>query len=129
MTQTTAQTVLVVDDDPMLLDLLTCYMEFAGIQSITTTDGPEALELARTISPALVLCDLSMPGLSGLDIFRKLRADPATAELALVLMSGDLSPNLQGVVIDAFLSKPFNMEEVQRLVHTFTRPSALGVAA
>jgi CheY-like chemotaxis protein len=117
--QTAAQTVLVVDDDPMLLDLLAYYIEGTGCQAVTITSGTEALQLARTILPALVLCNLTMPGLGGVEVFRKLRADPMTAELSLVLMSGDPSPNLQGVVIDAFLAKPFNMEEPARGSHLY----------
>jgi CheY-like chemotaxis protein len=124
---TAPRTVLVIDDDPMLLDLLACTIDCADYQTTTTTDGTEGLRLARIISPALVLCDLTMPGLGGLEVLRMLRADPITAEVPLVLMTGAVSPDLGGMAADGFLAKPFDLDTVQQLVRTLIQPQEVSV--
>ncbi len=129
MTPTTLPTVLVVDDDTMILDLVSCYMDCIGYQAVTTTDGTEALHLARTHSPVLILSDLTMPGFNGIDVFKTICANPTTASVPFVLMSGDASPNFQDMAITAFLPKPFNMEALESLIQRLTQPRRLGMAA
>lgn len=120
MTNTT-RTVLIIDDDVMLADLLAAIVEDAGCRAIVATDGAEGVALARTHFPDVVLCDMSMPGLTGAEVLRAIREDTATGHIPLVLMSGHEHLDLQGVGADAFLPKPFSPEKVLDLLRTILR--------
>ena len=117
-----AKIVLVIDDDVSFAYLTASFIDCAEYRAVIATDGTEGVRLAREISPALVLCDLSMPGLGGVEVLRLLQDNPATADIPRVLMSGYACPSLRGVAADAFIAKPFKPESVRRLVRTFTRP-------
>src|SRR5207302_7763413 len=66
-------TILVVDDEPRIVQLVRDYLEHGGFTVLTAVDGPTALRTARTGRPALVVLDLGLPGLDGLDVARSLR--------------------------------------------------------
>ena len=82
------QTVLVIDDDADFGELIALVIEGAGCRAVVAHDGLYGLGLASEISPALILCDYSMPGLTGEDVLCALQADPAMADVPRVLMSG-----------------------------------------
>jgi two-component system cell cycle response regulator len=126
MTNMSAQVrpILVVDDQERLLKALVALLCHAGYPVITAMNGDAAIERARADSPGLVLCDQTMPGLSGLDVFRALRADPATAHLPFVLMSG-ADPELNGLRPNAFLHKPFKPADVLRTIAGFVKLAAV----
>lgn len=115
-------TVLVIDDDVAFAYLMASIIDSAEYRAVIATEGIEGVRLAREIVPALVLCDLSMPGLGGVEVLRLLRDDPATAQVPRVLMSGYGCPNLQGVAADAFIAKPIKPDALRRLVRAFTKP-------
>lgn len=119
-------TVLVIDDDPDFGELISVIIEDAGCRPIVALDGKFGLDLAAEISPALILCDNSMPGLSGEDVLRLLQDDPALADVPRVMMSGFGCPDLRTVPADAFIAKPINTQSLRRLVRAFTRPPAAG---
>jgi CheY-like chemotaxis protein len=123
------KTVLVVDDASDLSELIAAILDGPDYQTVHAADGDEGVRLARTIRPALVLCDMSMPGLSGTEVLRMLRADPATAHVPLVLMTGHALTNLQGIDADGFLPKPFSPDDVLRVVHAFTASREIAVAS
>ena len=83
---------------------------------VEADDGTTGLELARTMSPALVLLDLRLPGLSGEDVLKRLRADPATARLRIVVISAEARPReasrLLGAGADGYLVKPLQISDV-----------------
>jgi len=122
-----AKTVLVVDDDVSFAYLTASIIDCAEYRAVIATDGTEAVRMAREITPALVLCDLSMPGLGGVEVLRLLQDDPSTANIPRVLMSGYACPSLRGVAADAFIAKPFKPEALRRLVRAFTQPRAIQV--
>ena len=70
---------LLVDDTPSALEALAVSFEGEGYQITTATNGPEVLELARSLDPDLILLDVMMPGMSGFEVCRALREDPALA--------------------------------------------------
>src|SRR4029079_989669 len=74
-TPTASRTILVVDDEPRIVELARDYLEHAGFRVITASDGPTALDSARRDRPDLVVLDLGLPGLDGLDVTRELRRD------------------------------------------------------
>jgi DNA-binding response OmpR family regulator len=112
--------VLVVDDDPQVLKLLQVNFELEGYDVVTATNGEDALEHVRGDSPDVVVCDVMMPGIDGLEVVRRLRADPETVTLPLVVVSAkaqraDVSHGLQ-LGADAYVTKPFDPSELLGVV-------------
>lgn len=112
--------VLVVDDDPQVLRLLRVNFELEGYDVMTATNGEEALDLVGRDSPDAVICDVMMPGIDGLEVVRRLRADPATVALPLVVVSAkaqrsDVAAGLQ-LGADAYVTKPFDPAELLEVV-------------
>src|SRR5581483_11698768 len=81
------QCLLLVEDDPAIADLLTAIVEDAGCSAIQAPDGVSALRLARELHPCLITLDLGLPTLDGQRVLQALRRDPATAEIAVVIIS------------------------------------------
>lgn len=110
------KTVLVVDDLKAQLNLITGYLEQEGFQVLTAKNGCEALEKATAQSPDLVITDLVMPEMSGLEFCRKLKKDPSTASIPVIACTTkdrDIDKKWakkQGVV--AYLVKPFTRDEM-----------------
>jgi CheY-like chemotaxis protein/phosphoribosyl 1,2-cyclic phosphodiesterase len=85
-----ASTVLIVDDDPMMIHLLKTTLQDEGVQVLTASDGESALQLARQRRPALIVLDMVLPGMNGLEVCRTLRAesDPHLCDLPIVMLTG-----------------------------------------
>ncbi len=121
--------ILVVDDTPQNVKLLTDLLTVKGYAVVTAATGEEALVKIGAEHPDLVLLDIMMPGMSGYDVCRKLRAEPATALLAIVLVTS-LDPREERVKgieagADDFLSKPINQSELFARVKSLLRIKAL----
>ena len=116
LTDTATPTVLVIEDDPANRALLTALLERAGYRAVTASDGPSGLAAALEIAPDLVLLDVGLPGMDGLEICRRLRADPRTVTLPVVLLTGRTSVDDVVAGLDAgaddFLAKPFREAEL-----------------
>ncbi len=115
------QAVLVVDDDPFIRKLIATTLEdVAEFQLHEAADGLEALDIAQRQQPALVFLDVDMPQLDGIDTCRRLRADRATAESTIVMLTaahGDsVERSAEEAGADLFLTKPFSPLELLRLV-------------
>jgi len=112
--------VLVADDDPDILDLVRYRLERSGYQVATATDGAEAVRLAGELAPALAVLDVMMPSLDGLEATRRLRNDPATAEIPVILLTAkaqdaDVQEGfLAGA--DDYIRKPFSPRELSARV-------------
>jgi adenylate cyclase len=121
--------VLVVDDTPHNVKLLADLLAFKGYAVATAVNGEEALVKVASEDPALVLLDIMMPGLSGYDVCRRLRADPRTALLPVVLVTS-LDPQderVKGIEAgaDDFLGKPINQPELFARVRSLLRVKSL----
>jgi CheY-like chemotaxis protein len=104
-------TVVVVDDECPILELLQEVLEAEGYAVVTAVDGMTALELVRTVRPALVLTDIMLPRMDGLTLCARLQADPQTAHLPVLLMSaGRTLP--RDVPCAGFVAKPFSLDEL-----------------
>jgi len=108
--------VLCADDDEDILALVTLRLGRAGYDVVQATDGDQALRLARERRPAVAVLDVMMPGRTGLDVLRKLRADEATSGIHVILLSAraqqsDVESGL-GAGADAYLAKPFRAAEL-----------------
>ena len=126
--QDSQSTVLVIDDDANFVEFIASIIEGADCRAVVATDGVTGLRLARECSPALILCDFSMPGFGGEEVLRRLQADPSMAAVPRVLMSGYGCPDLSVVPADAFIAKPINTQSLVRLVRAFTRSQEVQVA-
>ncbi|WP_084828127.1 response regulator [Streptomyces griseoflavus] len=111
--------VLVVDDNKVIRQLIRVNLELEGIEVVTAADGAECLEVVHQVRPDLVTLDVVMPRLDGLRTAARLRTDPRTSDLPLVIVSAcsqyEIDSGLD-VGVDAFLAKPFEPAELVRLV-------------
>ena len=80
--------VLAIDDDPAVLDVVSAILEGAGVRVITTTSPEKGLQIAEAQSPAAIILDLTMPGMSGFEVVTALRAMPRTRDVPIVIFSG-----------------------------------------
>ena len=118
-------TVLVVDDDPVIMRLLEVNFEMEGYTVLTATDGEQALERVRSHGPDLVVCDIMMPKVNGLEVVERLRADESTKGLPVILLSAKAQASEVQKGLDAgaddYITKPFDplelIERVQALLH------------
>lgn len=106
--------VLVADDEPAVLEVLSQVVEDLGHEVVQARDGEEAWSLARTRKPQLVVTDHMMPRLSGQDLCRRLKADTELRQVPILLMSAVLSQGTPETY--AFLNKPFEITEFETLV-------------
>ncbi|MGH9056181.1 MAG: response regulator transcription factor [Acidimicrobiales bacterium] len=102
--------VLVVDDDPVIVELLRVTFELEGYQVVTATDGPSGIAQAGATHPDVVVLDVMMPGLDGIEVARRLRLDAATRSIPVILLSAkaqasDIRAGLS--VADDYVTKPF----------------------
>ena len=106
--------VLVADDEPAVLEVLTEVVEDLGHDVLRAHDGREALALARAQQPSLVVTDHMMPRLSGVELCRALRKDERLREVPVILLSAALPPEASEA--SAWLAKPFELDEFESLV-------------
>ena len=106
----TRPTILVVDDEPAIAEMLQDLLEYEGYQVVTAGNGHDGLAWVAQVRPQLVLSDVMMPGLDGRAFCRALHADPSTRAIPVVLMSAAAAPEAQeGCPYAAFLRKPFDL--------------------
>lgn len=108
--------VLVVDDDPHIRELVKMKLQSAGHDVITAVDGQDGLDTALREQPGLVLLDIAMPKLTGLEVCEKLRAEPSTAQLPIVLITArsseaDVEKGFAAGA-DDYITKPFSPREL-----------------
>jgi DNA-binding response OmpR family regulator len=112
--------VLVADDDPVVRSIVVMNLEEEGYQVLEAADGDEALSLARRAVPDLVVLDVMMPGLDGLDVLSILRGHPNTADIPVVLVTARSADRdiLDGWKAGAayYLTKPFDLDDLLRYV-------------
>ena len=110
--------VLIVDDKSHILDLLCDILEDEGFTVITANNGAVALRLIQQAPIALVLTDLMMPFVSGVDLARQLQSDPQTATIPVLLMSA-AAPQHVSASFAAVIHKPFEIDAIVRIIHQF----------
>lgn len=106
-----APTVLLVEDDPVILRLLEVNFELEGYRVFVAHDGAEGLDAVRAERPDVVISDIMMPNVSGIELLETLKADPATASIPVILLSakaqtGDLKAGMDAGA-DDYVTKPF----------------------
>jgi two-component system chemotaxis response regulator CheY len=118
---TTPPTLLVVDDDPFIRKLvLTTLQDVTSFALTEASDGEDALVRAAADPPAVVLLDVDMPRMDGIEVCRRLRAEPATGGATIVMLTAahgdDVQQRAEAAGADLFLTKPFSPLELLRLV-------------
>jgi two-component system, OmpR family, alkaline phosphatase synthesis response regulator PhoP len=109
-------TILVVDDEEPVRQLLAAIFTDRGYRALQARNGRHALEVLNGERPDLVLTDVMMPMLTGADLCRYLKADPATQAIPVILMSAAGREVTDGSGADDYLDKPFYLNEVEALV-------------
>jgi DNA-binding response OmpR family regulator len=118
-------TILVVDDDRKIVDLVSLYLKRDGYSVLTAYDGQEALDVARRKQPALIVLDLLLPELDGADVCRLLRAESQVPIIMLTARSTD-NDKLNGLDLgaDDYMTKPFNPRELMARIRAVLRRAA-----
>lgn len=115
-------TILVCDDEPHIVHVVSTKLRNAGFEIITAADGEEAFEAASAAPPDLVITDYQMPLLSGLELCAKLRAEPRTRDVPVIMLTARgfaMNPeDLAGTNIQKVLPKPFSPREILGIVRT-----------
>lgn len=110
--------ILVVEDEPDMRFVIRHYLEKAGHEVVEAGNGDVALRSVRAAAPDLIVTDIMMPLMGGLELIGHLRSDPATAAIPILVVSGD--SELAGAA-DAALAKPFQPEDLVRLANALLK--------
>jgi len=118
--------ILVVDDEPKIVDICRDYLQAAGFDVIQANDGRKGLAAARSEQPDLVVLDLMMPGMDGLDVCRELRRD-GTVPIIMLTARVEETDKLVGLELgaDYYLTKPFSPRELVARVRTVLRRTSV----
>jgi two-component system OmpR family response regulator len=114
MTTTKEARLLVVDDEPNILELLSASLRFAGFDVATATNGNEALRVAASYQPDLMVLDVMMPGLDGFEVVRRMRKDEQRVPVLFLTAKDATEDKVAGLTLggDDYITKPFSLEEV-----------------
>lgn len=119
------KTVLIVDDERDLVDLVSYNLARQGYDVISAGDGNDAVELATKAQPNLILLDLMLPGIDGMEVARQLRAEPRTATIPIIMLTarGEEIDVVVGLTLgaDDYVTKPFRMKELLARVQAVLR--------
>ena len=125
-------TVLVVDDDPVILKLLEVNFEMEGFSVVRAADGAEGLERAREVLPDIVILDVMMPRMTGYEVAKALREDEVTAHIPIIFVtaraqSSDVERGME-LGVDDYVTKPFDPLDLIARVNTLLarRPDRAG---
>jgi CheY-like chemotaxis protein len=118
-----ANAILVADDDPDILSIVSMSLETQGYTVHTATNGREAVDLARRHHPDLILMDMMMPVLSGYEAVGELKADAATKDIVIVGLSAKaMATDMEratDVGIDGYITKPFRIAQILSVVQSY----------
>jgi two-component system alkaline phosphatase synthesis response regulator PhoP len=115
--------ILIVDDEPQMVRGLADNLRFEGYQTVSARDGREALALAAAEAPDLILLDVMMPGMSGWDVCRELRAKGLDVPVIMLTARGEEADRVQGLELgaDDYIAKPFGLRELMARIRAVLR--------
>ena len=121
-------TVLVVDDEPNIVELLTVSLKFQGFNVRSANSGTEALRIAREINPEAYILDVMMPGMDGFELLAKLRAEGLDGPVLYLTAKDSVDQRIHGLTIgaDYYVTKPFSLEEVITRLRVILRRGGAG---
>ena len=114
---------LVVDDEPNIVELLSASLRYAGFEVAAAKSGTEALRLARAFRPDLLVLDVMMPGMDGFDVVRRLRGDGLRIPVLFLTARDSTEDKISGLTLggDDYVTKPFSLEEVIARIRAILR--------
>jgi two-component system, OmpR family, response regulator len=120
--------VLVVDDDTNVVNLLSTSLSFQGFEVDTATNGPTALDRAHKMRPDAVVLDVTLPGIDGFGVLRRLRADRIDTPVLFLTARDSLQDRITGLSLggDDYITKPFSLEEVVARLRAILRRTGVG---
>ena len=117
-------TILIVDDDVIITDLMKMLVSTEGHQPTAVNDSTQAMEVANTVQPDLITLDLMMPGLTGFELCELLHNDPRFANIPIVIVSARDDPESRARALQAgardYITKPFGMEDFLGKIKSLT---------
>ena len=129
----TKPTILIVEDDSTTASLVKTILDREGYRPLIAHNGPEGLEIVRSQTVDLIMLDLMLPGIDGFEVLNRLRADPATADLPVIVVSVKSQPTdkraAAKVGADAYLTKPYDVSEMLTLVDALLHGEGKGATA
>jgi two-component system OmpR family response regulator len=119
---------LVVDDEPNIVELLSASLRFAGFEVAAAANGADALQLARTFRPDLLVLDVMMPEMDGFELVRRLRGDGGRTPVLFLTARDATEDKVTGLTLgaDDYVTKPFSLEEVLARIRAILRRTAEG---
>ncbi|MCU1377293.1 MAG: DNA-binding response regulator mtrA [Acidimicrobiales bacterium] len=120
-----AESILIVDDEPAVAELVCINLEAEGYDCHVASRGDDAIQLALDLRPDLVILDLMLPGVDGVEVCRQLRKDPRTSTVGIIMLTARSLPKdrISGLEAgaDDYVDKPFDVDELVARVHTSLR--------
>lgn len=114
------QTVLIAEDEPLLAQAIAATLDLEGLETVVSQDGQDALSLARGLLPDLILLDVMMPGMSGIEVCEALKSEPKSSSIPIILVTArsEREDRERGLAAgaDAYVTKPFSPVELIDLV-------------
>jgi len=127
------KTILVVDDEEDILNLLDYNLRKAGFSPVLAKDGPEAIGLAASRAPELIVLDIMLPNMEGTEVLRRLKASPSTAAIPVIMLTakGEEVDKIVGFELGAedYITKPFSPRELILRVRAVLKRAASGDSA
>jgi len=116
---------LVVEDDPNIVELLSASLRFAGFEVATANDGHEALQMARQFRPDLMVLDVMLPGIDGFDVVRRLGSEGNRCPVLFLTARDAVADKITGLTVggDDYVTKPFSLDEVLARIRAVLRRS------
>jgi len=116
------QRVLLIDDEDRIVNFLALKLKISGYKVVCAGDGEKGLELARTVDPDILLLDVIMPGIDGLEVLRRLRK---FSNVPVIVLSAKerISEEVLALGANGFVSKPFNPDNLLAKIKTILQPS------
>ena len=116
--------ILIVEDNPTSVKLLRDTLQVKGYRTIEAGTGEEGIQLARDQQPALILMDIQLAGISGVEAFRQLRADSATRSIPFIAVTASEREKIMPAGFDGFQGKPISVRELLEMVRGLLEKSA-----
>ncbi len=118
--------ILVVDDEPSIVDAVTTALRYGGFDAYQATTGREALESVAAMSPDLIVLDVMLPDFDGIEILRRIRAEGNQTPVLFLTARDSIADKLAGLAVggDDYVTKPFSLAEIVARVHAILRRTA-----
>ena len=113
-------TILIADDNALMRQMLRAQLESLSTEILEAADGPAALDLARAAHPRVAVRDCALPLVNGVEVCAQLKADPATADIRVAILTASIDDDVQGYAVmagaECFLTKPWRLQDLRQRI-------------